>query len=99
MIGVKHDAGKRQWRLLPWRALEQVVLVLEYGAQKYSEENWRIVPDAKRRYIDAALRHLIAYAGGEEVDAESGLPHLACAVCSMLFLLELIATRAVTEAP
>lgn len=85
--GVKHDAGKPRWSLLPWRALAQVVDVLEYGAQKYAVGNWKAVPDAEARYFDAAMRHLIARAQGERLDPESGLPHLAHACANMLFLL------------
>ncbi len=85
--GAKLDAGKPRWSLLPWQAVARVVEVLEYGARKYAVDNWRLVPDARRRYFDAAQRHLLAWWGGELVDAESGLPHLAHAACCALFLL------------
>lgn len=35
----------------------------------------------------AAMRHLAARAEGVLVDEESGLPHLAHAVCSLLFAM------------
>jgi hypothetical protein len=38
-------------------------------------------------YIDAGFRHFAAYAGGEKNDSETGLSHLAHAMCCMLFLL------------
>lgn len=85
--GIKHDAGKAQWHLLPWSAVASVVAVLEYGARKYSADNWQRVVDPGERYFSAALRHLVAWRGGERLDPESGLPHLAHAVCSLLFLL------------
>jgi hypothetical protein len=87
VAGTKHDQGKRRYSLLPWRAVEAVVDVLEYGAVKYAPEGWRQVKDADRRYFDAALRHLLAWRGGERDDAESALPHLAHAACCVLFLL------------
>lgn len=87
-IGVKADAEKPSWTLVPWSAMAQVVAVLDYGARKYDRDNWRKVHDAKRRYADAALRHLTAWLGGEKADPESGLPHLAHAACCVLFLLE-----------
>lgn len=34
-------------------------------------------------------RHLIAYQEGEELDEESGLPHLWHAACNMAFILEM----------
>ena len=85
--GVKYDNGKPQWSLLPFRALTQVVEVLTYGAKKYAPDNWKKVPDARRRYIDAGFRHFTAYASGETNDPETGKHHLAHAICCMLYLV------------
>ena len=52
-------------------------------------ENWRHVQDGQTRYYDAALRHLTAWRDGEFLDDESGLPHLAHAIVSAMFALEL----------
>lgn len=86
-LGVKYDNGKPQWSLLPFRALTQVVEVLTYGAKKYAPDNWKKVPDARRRYIDAGFRHFTAYASGETNDPETGKHHLAHAICCMLYLV------------
>jgi hypothetical protein len=51
--------------------------------------NWRRVPDAQRRYFDAAQRHLLAWWAGEKEDPETTLSHLAHASCCVLFLLAL----------
>lgn len=85
--GVKYDNGKPQWSLLPFRALTQVVEVLTYGAKKYAPDNWKKVPDARRRYIDAGFRHLTAYTTGETNDPETGKHHLAHAICCLLYLV------------
>lgn len=85
--GRKDDEGKPQYSLLPWDAVEQVVRVLEHGATKYGADNWRKVPNARKRYVNAAFRHLVAVARGEWLDKESGLPHAAHAACCLLFLL------------
>lgn len=85
--GVKYDAGKPQWSLVPFKAFSEVVEVLTYGANKYSPDNWKKVPNARQRYIDAGFRHFAAYAGGEKNDEETGMSHLAHAMCCMLFLL------------
>jgi len=83
--GVKYDTDKPSWTLMPWEQLEDVVRVLMHGAKKYPEaDNWKRVPDARRRYRDAMHRHLIAE---ERLDPESGLPHLAHAICCGLFLM------------
>lgn len=85
--GRKFDIGKVRWSLLPYGTMEEVLTVLEYGAQKYAENNWKKVPDAQRRYYDAAMRHLDAWRHGEEVDPESGSSHLAHAVCCLMFMM------------
>lgn len=87
--GKKADAGKARWDLVPLGALGVVVDVLGFGAAKYGDDNWRKVPDARRRYFAAAMRHLVAWYGGERLDPESGLHHLGHAMCCLLFLLAL----------
>lgn len=86
-LGMKFDDGKRDFTLLPWPAVEEIVKVLEFGAKKYARDNWQKV--AADRYLKAAFRHLIAYSQGEVNDKESGLPHLAHLGCCVLFLLSL----------
>lgn len=85
--GIKHDHGKAPWHLLPWSSVAAVVSVLEYGALKYAPNNWQRLVAPEDRYFSAAMRHLVAWRGGEKLDPESGLPHLAHAACSLLFLL------------
>lgn len=85
----KHDAGKAEYDLMPDDAEESVVRVLTYGARKYARDNWRTVPEGKRRYYAACRRHLKAWRSGELIDSESGERHLAHAVCSLMFLLQL----------
>ena len=84
--GVKNDAGKRKWTLLPWRELGDVVDVLMHGAKVYPEpDNWKRV--APERYKDALLRHVLAYIQGERLDPETGKSHLAHAICCALFMM------------
>ena len=85
--GVKFDGGKLRYSLLPAGTINQVVEVLEFGAAKYAPDNWQVVPDARRRYYNAAMRHVDADWRGEKVDPETGLPHLAHAVCCLLFMM------------
>ena len=87
--GVKHDADKPRWDLLPLGATEDVVKVLTFGAKKYAPDNWRYVDDAQNRYYAAAMRHLTSHRMGQRLDDESGLPHLAHAVCCLMFMTEL----------
>jgi hypothetical protein len=87
MDGVKYDSEKLRWSLLPLDAVEEVVKVLEYGAQKYAPDNWMKVPGARERYWDAAMRHLVAWKKDGCLDDETKLSHLAHATCCMLYLI------------
>ena len=84
--GVKYDQEKPDYSLVPFGAMDQVVKVLTYGAKKYDRFNWEKVES--RRYQAAALRHISAYMQGEKIDPESGVNHLAHAICSLLFLTD-----------
>ena len=86
--GRKFDGNKLEYGLLPPLALEATVDVLTFGAQKYERDNWKNVPDSKRRYYDALQRHLWAWKKGEILDKESGKQHLAHAMCCLMFLYE-----------
>ena len=90
--GAKADAGKPRPALVLGgfaHALQDVVEVGTFGAIKYIDNGWRDVPDGQRRYMDAALRHLLAALSGEPNDKESGLPHLSHAAWNLLAVQEL----------
>lgn len=85
---VKDDSSKLRYGLIPPAVLAEEAAVMTFGAQKYSPDNWRKCEDPSR-YVDAALRHFEAWRGGEALDPESGLHHLAHARCCLAFLMEL----------
>jgi hypothetical protein len=85
--GTKFDNGKPNFDLIPIEPLEELQKVLEYGAKKYSVNNWMLLPDFNKRYFNAAVRHLWAWLWCEKYDKESGLPHLAHAFCNLMFLV------------
>ena len=85
--GKKYDTDKLDYSLVPWRAVDEVVKVLMFGAAKYQRDNWKHVSNGKRRYSSAAYRHINAMMEGEWRDVESGLPHAAHAVCCLIFIL------------
>jgi hypothetical protein len=87
--GTKDDDGKRQWHLLPLSLLEDTVDVLMFGAKKYGVNNWRNVKNGHERYYDALMRHISAWKQGEVVDPDTGISHLAHAMCNLIFLHEL----------
>ena len=84
--GVKLDTGKPRMELLSGPAIAAVADVLTFGAAKYEDHNWR---HGMRwcRPVGAALRHIFAFLGGETADPESRLPHLAHAMCDLMFAL------------
>jgi len=71
------------------RALEALVQVATYGAGKYSRQGFLQVPNAKVRYLDACMRHLLKYGQGEHLDPESGLPHIDHALWNVAAIVEL----------
>lgn len=89
--GAKLDAGKvRAWLVLGGfsRALEEVARVGTLGAEKYSPNGWKEVPDAVERYSDAMVRHMFAEAQGEAHDPEMGTLHAAHVAWNALARLE-----------
>ena len=85
----KHDQGKPRISLVPTQIIRDIAAVREYGNKKYGDpNNWRNVEE--QRYIDALLRHTLAYMDDPHgVDAESGLPHLSHIACNVAFLCEM----------
>lgn len=81
----KLDQGKPPISLIPREALEEAAHALGYGANKYSRHGFR---DGLlfSRLIDAALRHIIKYADGQDLDEESGCTHLGHALASLAML-------------
>ena len=96
MEAIKYDEEKPKLDLLPFRAINEIGVVLTYGAEKYDEHNWRSGFHYGRT-VAAALRHLFAWVNGQDFDPESGKLHIAHAACNLLFLLEMILTNTGTD--
>ena len=84
--GVKFDQGKRRVDLVPTEAINALAEVLTAGAVKYGTHNWRKGMDWSRVY-GAAQRHMLAFWGGDDIDEESGMPHMWHALTNMAFLV------------
>lgn len=87
MSGQKNDSDKVRLELISEAAEWGLAQVLTFGAKKYAADNWRKGLEW-RRCLGAARRHLNAFARGEELDPESGLPHIDHAACEIMFLSE-----------
>jgi len=90
--GTKLDFGKPPLELLDRVALVETALVLRHGEQKYGAFNWR-KGLSQRRALGAALRHIYAHLDREDIDQDSGLLHLAHAMCELMFAIRMHQTR------
>jgi hypothetical protein len=91
-IGMKFDKEKPRMDLLdPW-ALEGLAQVLTFGATKYAAHNWRNGIEYSR-LLAAMARHFSAIQRGEDIDPESGLPHVDHLGCCWMFLSNFTKTR------
>lgn len=88
---VKFDQHKIDWMILPYDALEEIVKVLQFGAAKYARGNYANGSGLEyTRVLNSLMRHILAFARGEDIDPETGLSHVAHAGCNVLFLLHYI---------
>lgn len=82
---LRYNEGKPQWSLVDFESLEDMVKVLEFGAKKYSRDNWK-----KGLYTveicESLLRHVFKYLSGEDIDPESGEPHIGSIQANSMFL-------------
>jgi len=83
---------KPSMHLIPGTALMYLAKVMALGAAKYGAHNWRDQPVAATVYVSAALRHIYQWLDGEDIDPESGAPHLAHAMADMAILLDALAS-------
>lgn len=75
----KHAAGRKKASMdgIPPIAIVREGAVMRHGYEKYGKFNWGEAGVVASVYYEAALRHLLAWYTGEDIDPESGQPHLA----------------------
>lgn len=81
-IGVK----KVPFSTLPAPVLAEMALGMLEGALKYGRHNYRAIGVRTSVYYDACLRHLLAFWEGEDIDPDSGLPHIVKAIDCLVVL-------------
>ena len=79
-------AKKVSMSVVPASVLMELSLAMREGALKYGAFNWRAKPIKAMEYYNALWRHMAAWAEGEDVDEESGLPHIVKALATLVVL-------------
>lgn len=90
--GRKDDTNKSRVELVDSDFIEGIGNVLGFGAVKYQAHNWRGGLSVSR-LIGACFRHLLSINRGEDIDSESGLPHVYHLGCSVMMLASMMKTR------
>lgn len=90
---LKNIEGKAPMSLINTIFLEGIARVLAHGSDKYGPNMWRDDPMPHTAEIDSMLRHLLAFANGEDIDPASGELHLHHIGCRLSFLVERYYTR------
>ena len=82
--------GEAKFRIsdTPVNSIRLLGLVHNNGATKYGTLNWREHTVSASVYYNAAWRHMAAWYEGEDLDPESGLPHLAHVMACMSIVLD-----------
>lgn len=87
-INPKDALGKAKPPLsvLPCPVLYEIAAGCLEGAFKYRRHNYRVAKIQASVYYDAAMRHLMAYWEGEDIDPDSGINHISKAMaCLFVF--------------
>lgn len=84
---IDEKLSKHRPSRLPWRAIQALSELTEKGAQKHGPHLPWELEGAHEVYREALLRHVLAWAGGEELD-EEGTPHTLAIAFNALALEE-----------
>ena len=68
---------------VPAPVMAEVGLAMLEGALKYGRHNYRHAGVRASVYYDAAMRHLMAFWEGQDIDPDSGLSHITKALACL----------------
>ncbi len=85
----RYNTDKLKWSLVDFKSLEDMVKVLEFGAEKYSADNWKKGLPTKE-ICESLLRHTFAFMNGEDVDSDSKQSHIGHIMCNAMFLSHML---------
>lgn len=83
--GARANANKTRMDLVPVHLLGSCADVFEFGANKYAAWNWAKGMKWSVPYA-CIMRHMAAWYRGEDIDPESGKPHLGHVMANLLML-------------
>lgn len=86
MSGSRKNKGKLRWDLVDFKSLEPMVQVLEKGAIKYSQNNWKGGLH-REEILESIQRHLIELFDRVEIDPEDVEHHMAHIMANGMFYL------------
>ena len=81
-------ATKLPLSLVPATAVAVASLAHLDGATRYGAWNWRAAGVRASVYLDALARHVARWQAGEELDPDSGVPHLGHAIACLNILVD-----------
>ena len=82
---LKDEAGKPMVDLVTPEMITAIAEVLTYGSKKYEPRNWEKGIPYMANYA-AAMRHLLQWHAGVDIDEESGLRHIDQAVTNLAMI-------------
>lgn len=85
--GMRFNSGKIELHQAPTSIQYALAAVFKYGESKYAKNNWREGMSWVAVY-DCLQRHSLKWLDGEELDNESGLPHLYHMAANIAMLIE-----------
>lgn len=80
--------AKPDLSVVPPAAMLHLASAMMDGARKYGPFNWRDNAVLGRVYVAAAMRHLMQYLDGEDIDPTSGVHHLGHAMACAAIVLD-----------
>lgn len=71
---------------IPCPVLFEIGVAMLEGACKYRRHNYRVAGVRASIYYDAAMRHLMRWWEGEDIDPDSGVSHISKALAGLIVL-------------
>lgn len=78
--------GRVPFHVVPSGVIAEVALAMLEGARKYGSHNYRVKGVRSSVYYNACIGHLQSWWEGEDIDPDSGLPHVVKAIACLFVL-------------